>query len=348
MNVGSLFSGVGGIELGFERARGFTTKWFVERDDYAQAVLRKHWPDAIIYDDVTQVDFGTVPKVDVLTGGFPCQDISNAGKRVGIEGSRSGLWKEYLRAIRALRPRYVFVENVAALLGRGVDVVLGDLASLGYDAEWHCVSASSVGAPHRRDRIFIIAYLVDSDYDGRFASEERGGVGEGGDCGASESVASGELERSSEQRDVVADSHFGGCVYGQSQEFADCGGEQAQPDCFAKSQAVLSDSCCSGLSGQCQSVGVQPSHAEHCVDGGREVESGLGGVVDGFSDGLHSSREFQTGFWKEEPEGVPRTTNESRNRVDRIKCLGNAVVPAVAEVFARAIKEIEARRRGGV
>lgn len=126
MNVGSLFSGIGGIELGFERAGGFKTLWFVEQDKYCQAILRRHWPTAVIYDDITQVDFGNVPKVDVLTGGFPCQDISNAGKRVGIEGSRSGLWKEYARAISVLRPRIVFAENVSALTQRGLDTVLGD------------------------------------------------------------------------------------------------------------------------------------------------------------------------------------------------------------------------------
>jgi DNA (cytosine-5)-methyltransferase 1 len=96
--------------------------------------------------------------VDVLCGGFPCQDISNAGKRTGIDGERSGLWSEYARVIGELRPRYVIVENVAALLGRGIERVLGDLAALGFDAEWHCIPASAVGAPHRRDRVWIIAY----------------------------------------------------------------------------------------------------------------------------------------------------------------------------------------------
>src|SRR3990167_7617774 len=114
MNVGALFAGIGGIELGFER-EGFTTKWFVEKDEYCQAVLRKHWPDTPIYGDITKIDFRKLEPVDVLTGGFPCQDISNAGKRKGISGERSGLWKEYLRAISEIRPRIAFVENVSAL-----------------------------------------------------------------------------------------------------------------------------------------------------------------------------------------------------------------------------------------
>ena len=156
LRVGSLFSGTGGIELGLERAGGFETVWFVECDPHAQAFLRKYWPDATIYGDITEIDFASVPRIDVLTGGFPCQDISNAGKRVGISGSRSGLWKHYLRAISVLRPRIVFAENVAALTQRGLDTVLIDLAAIGYDAEYHCFPASAVGAPHRRDRIVII------------------------------------------------------------------------------------------------------------------------------------------------------------------------------------------------
>lgn len=157
MNVGSLFSGIGGIELGFE-AEGFNTVWCVEYDTYAQFILKKHFPKAIIYGDIKEVDFGAVPKVDILTGGFPCQDISNAGKRVGITGSRSSLWKYYLKAIREIRPRYALIENVSALTHRGLDVVLADLAEIGYDAEWYNISASAVGAHHTRERLFIIAY----------------------------------------------------------------------------------------------------------------------------------------------------------------------------------------------
>jgi DNA (cytosine-5)-methyltransferase 1 len=158
IRVGSLFSGIGGIELGLERAGGFQTEWFVEKELYCQEVLKKHWPKAVIYDDITRMDWGKVGKVDMLTGGFPCQDISNAGKRAGIKGERSGLWSEFSKAISVLRPELVLIENVAALLARGADKVLCDLAQVGYDAEWHCVPASSVGAPHRRDRVFILAY----------------------------------------------------------------------------------------------------------------------------------------------------------------------------------------------
>src|SRR5690606_7177861 len=118
LTVGSLFSGIGGIDLGLERA-GMETRWFSEIDPYASRVLAKHWPNVPNHGDITQIDFRAVEAVDVLCGGFPCQDLSLAGKRAGIDGERSGLWSEYVRAIRDLRPRYVLVENVTALLSGG-------------------------------------------------------------------------------------------------------------------------------------------------------------------------------------------------------------------------------------
>ena len=156
MRVLDLFSGIGGFSLGLERA-GMRTVAFCEVDDYCARVLKKHWPDVPNLGDVCAVD---LPEgfAEVVCGGFPCQDISNAGKRAGIEGERSGLWAEYARIVRDIRPKFVIVENVSALLGRGLDRVLGDLAEVGYDAEWHCIPASYIGAPHNRDRIWIIAY----------------------------------------------------------------------------------------------------------------------------------------------------------------------------------------------
>jgi DNA (cytosine-5)-methyltransferase 1 len=155
--MGSLFAGIGGFDLGFERA-GFKTKWQVEIDPYCRKVLEKHFPHAKRYNDVREVGAHNLEPVDVICGGFPCQDISNAGKRAGIEGERSGLWSEYARIVGELRPRFVVVENVAALLGRGIGRVLGDLAEIGYDAEWEIISAADVGAPHLRERVWIVAY----------------------------------------------------------------------------------------------------------------------------------------------------------------------------------------------
>ena len=158
LTIGSLFSGIGGLELGLERAGLGPVVWQVEKDDYARRVLAKHWPDATRYEDVRNVGGANLVPVDVICGGFPCQDVSYAGDGAGLDGERSGLWFEFARIIRELRPRYVAIENVAALLTRGLDVVLGELARLGYDAEWSVVSACSVGAPHVRRRLFVVAY----------------------------------------------------------------------------------------------------------------------------------------------------------------------------------------------
>lgn len=188
LTYGSLFSGIGGMDLGFDRA-GMVCKWQVEIDDYARRVLAKHWPNVRRHDDVrtfppkceqcvsffeefrcNSPDECDCPEcqglcrcredfdVDVICGGFPCQDISFAGRGAGLAGKRSGLWFEYARIIRVLRPRFVVVENVAGLLVRGFDAVLGTLADLGYDAEWSMFPACALGAPHTRERMFIVAY----------------------------------------------------------------------------------------------------------------------------------------------------------------------------------------------
>ncbi len=153
---GSLFAGIGGIDLGLERA-GWRGRWQVEYEPFCQRVLAKHWPDVTRYGDIHDVDWCEVEPVDLIAGGFPCQPVSVAGKRLGQDDVR-WLWPEFARAIRALRPRYVLVENVPGLLVRGMGDVLGDLADLGYDADWDRVAASDVGAAHRRQRIWIVAH----------------------------------------------------------------------------------------------------------------------------------------------------------------------------------------------
>lgn len=162
MNVLDLFSGIGGFSLGLERA-GMRTVAFCEIEPYCRAVLRKHWPTVRIYRDVTNLTAERLRadghgRIDVICGGFPCQDVSSSGRKVGITGKRSALWWEFFRLIRELGPRYVVVENVSDLLSRGIGDVLGDLASVGYDAEWHCIPASFVGLPQARERVWIIAY----------------------------------------------------------------------------------------------------------------------------------------------------------------------------------------------
>jgi DNA (cytosine-5)-methyltransferase 1 len=157
LTVGSLFAGIGGFDLAAERA-GLEVKWQVEIDDYATRVLSKHWPNVTRFRDVRKCGGRNLEWVDVICGGFPCQDISSAGQKVGIDGERSGLWSEYARIIGELRPRYVVVENVAGLAARGLGRVLGDLAACGYDAEWESLPAALFGAPHLRTRIFVVGY----------------------------------------------------------------------------------------------------------------------------------------------------------------------------------------------
>lgn len=161
MNVLDLFSGIGGFSIGLERA-GMRTVAFCETEPFCRAVLAKHWPGVPCYEDVRTLTADRLARdgisVDVICGGFPCQDISHAGNGAGLAGERSGLWFEFQRLIEEIKPRYAIIENVSALRSRGLDQVLGSLATIGYDAEWHCIPASAVGAPHRRDRIWITAY----------------------------------------------------------------------------------------------------------------------------------------------------------------------------------------------
>ena len=153
------FSGIGGFSYAAERiVGGYETVAFVEREPFCQKVLRKHWPDVPIFDDITTYtpERGSA---DIICGGFPCQDISIAGRKAGIkEGTRSGLFYELMRVIRMVEPRFVILENVSAIVADGLDIVLGELAEAGFDAEWACIPASAVGACHQRDRWWLIAY----------------------------------------------------------------------------------------------------------------------------------------------------------------------------------------------
>jgi DNA (cytosine-5)-methyltransferase 1 len=176
LRVLDLFSGIGGFSLGLERTGGFETVAFCEIEEFPRRVLAKHWPDVPCYRDVRELTAERLAAdgiaVDVITGGFPCQDLSIAGNQAGIrEGTRSGLWAEIDRLIGELRPAFLVVENVANLLagpseqpGQWFGRVLGDLAERGYNAEWENIPASALGAPHRRERVWLVAY---PDQDGR-------------------------------------------------------------------------------------------------------------------------------------------------------------------------------------
>jgi DNA (cytosine-5)-methyltransferase 1 len=159
-NVLDIFSGIGGFSIGLEAA-SMQTVAFCEINPFCRKILTRHWPSVPIFTDITTIDkedLKALPRIDVIAGGFPCQDISVAGKGGGINAKRSGLWKEFVRLINEIRPKYAIIENVANLRSTGLISVLQDLWAIGYNAEWHCIPASAFGAPHRRDRIWIIAY----------------------------------------------------------------------------------------------------------------------------------------------------------------------------------------------
>lgn len=157
LRVLDLFSGIGGFSLGLERTGGFETVAFCEIKKYPRTILAKHWPKVSLYDDITTADFESIGPVDLVTAGFPCQDLSLAGKGAGLTGERSGLFWHILRTVRMVGRTKLLLENVAALLNRGMGSVLGALAEVGYDTEWHCIPATYLGAWHRRDRVWIFA-----------------------------------------------------------------------------------------------------------------------------------------------------------------------------------------------
>lgn len=161
LTVGSMFSGIGGWDLGLERA-GMTVIWQAEVDDYCSRILKKWWPDVPNLGDVTAIDWNRVERPDVICGGWPCQPFSYAGKRAGADDERH-LWPFMFDAVRVLRPRFMLGENVAGHLSLGFDRVLADLAGIGFDAEWSLVSACSMGAPHMRERLFVVAHPAGDD-----------------------------------------------------------------------------------------------------------------------------------------------------------------------------------------
>lgn len=231
LTFGSLFAGIGGIDLGLERA-GMKCCWQVEIDDYARKILAKHWPDVPRYTDVRGFLGGkrwrsvrSAWAVDCIAGGFPCQDVSNAGRRAGIDGKRSGLWSEFARIVHLLRPRHVLVENVPALTIRGLGRVLGDLAKLGYDCEWDRIPAAAVGAPHLRWRIFIVA-------DATSNRRQQGWMHHGGEGARGRHVDRGAVEKAAPDADHCGSDDqlcSGRQIAGRgSEEAADAHSERSQ------------------------------------------------------------------------------------------------------------------------
>jgi DNA (cytosine-5)-methyltransferase 1 len=305
LTVGSLFSGIGGLDFGLERA-GMKVKWQVEIDDYARRVLRKHWPDVRLYSDVREVGAHNLESVDVLCGGFPCTNISNAGKREGIDGPQSGLWKEFARIIEEIRPRFVLIENVAVLRSRGLQRVLQDLTARGYDAEWDCIPAAALGAPHRRDRIFVVAYarvtnaerLVLRDESGRSSGANGEDTPEFGNDGAEGFAANPDRERFSQRSERNGDSQTGI----ETPHGYDTG--RRDPDV---------------------------AHAHESGLEGRVFDREYAGELLTRARGESYAR-----YWSSE-SGVLRVAHGVPDRMDRNQCCGNAVVPQVAEYVGRLI-----------
>ena len=330
MNVLDLFSGIGGFSLGLERA-GMRTVGFCEIDDYCREVLAERWPGVPCAIDVTAREF--IPgEADIVCGGFPCQDISHAGQRAGITGERSGLWRHLLRAIRVVRPRYAIVENLSALRGRGMGSVLGDLAEIGQDAEWHCIPASAVGAPHIRDRVWIIV-----------ADPSRGGDGLDGLGQALERQLAGSVA-------YLADTYRSGRPEGQQAAAALGHGHSARASGGAVSDAIS------------ERVHVEPFTVAECS--GALLAHGDGAVqqvAHADSTGLPIGRPAEQpqspgeairrvaqpeperycgAWWAVEPD-VGRVAHGVPARVDRLKALGNSVVPQIPEIIGRAIMSAE-------
>lgn len=186
LRVLDLFSGLGGFSLGLERTGGFETVAFCEIEKFPRRVLAKHWPEVCQYEDVRTLTRDILDRdgiaVDVITGGFPCQDISIAGRGAGLDGERSGLWFEYARIIAEIRPAYVIIENTRALLSRGLVRVLQCLREIGYDAVWHTIPASAVGSIQNRDRVWIIAYPSEDGKQRFFERLDLVAARQGGAC----------------------------------------------------------------------------------------------------------------------------------------------------------------------
>ena len=303
-----LFSGIGGFSLGLERTGGFETVAFCEIDKFCQKVLRKHWPHVRQYTDIKTLTAAQLNAdgitVDAICGGFPCQDISLAGGGAGMgEGTRSGLWSEYARLIGELRPRYVIVENVSALLGRGLDRVLGDLAALGYDAEWHCIPAAAVGAPHRRDRIWIVAYPTVGGCEGlSYRHTKSSDVSPSGDVAYSNGLGYG-WRRSETRREARIVVKGGGDNGPMPMAHTHIAGLQIINETRDSRQT-----------------------ASRIIAGG-ELE--------------RAYSESGAKQWRVEPN-VGRVAHGVPARVDRLKSLGNAVVPQIPELIGRAILSSDA------
>jgi len=355
LTVGSMFSGIGGLELGLERTGRFETRWQCEINDYARRVLAKNWPGLPIYNDIKELYESEFPElVDVLCGGFPCQPFSTAGKRRG-EADERFLWPEFVRVVREVRPRWVIAENVPGLLtidaGRVFGRILWDLAECGYDVEWDTISAASVGALHPRNRIFIVGRMADPEHFGRDASEVEGSIGAGSHCHQAGTVATMQPSGLRVERSPVADAE-GGEPWEQTERQGrdDIGrgseevGSMADPDrpgCFKQwgSEPISEEH------GAIERPGDVPDTQRRGGWSGDVRRSGFKRYAGPLERGQRNNRlgmfrDASGEWWAIEPD-VGRVVNGVPSRVDRLRCLGNAVVPQCAEYIGELILEWE-------
>lgn len=302
----SLFSGIGGIDIAAEWA-GFKTVCFVENNEYCQKVLRKHWPDVPIRSDIH--DFHWREAVKLITGGFPCQPVSFAGKRRGKEDDR-WLWPEMLRVIKEVRPRWVVAENVAGLIRMGIDDCISDLENIGYTTEPYLIPACAVNAPHRRDRIFIVAH----------SKSERAW----GECGE---VGNKGWEASQEGREGIRQ---GNRKAGPSR-LTPTGGDVENTDISRNSQSRI------------QQSDLPPESSQDVADTkysqtARQRENC--GEIPPFAESEGLNIRSGTEWWAVEPN-VGRVAYGIPSRVDRLRGLGNAVVPQQIYPILKAIADFE-------
>ncbi len=344
LNHFSLFTGIGGIDIAASWA-GFTTVGMCEIDDYCRKVLDKHWPDVPKWRDIFELTGEEIldkcGRIDLLSGGFPCQPFSAAGKRKGQADERY-LWPEMFRIIREVKPKWVLGENVRGILsidaGRTFGRILADLAESGYRVGWLCYGAGDVGAPHKRERVFIVAH-----YESRQSWQQETRNGRGGTCGRSKEMGHA-TEQGLQSREYVADTEKPkGAMdrpIASEQEQGQFGGRGGE--------GVLADTKKSGLSqsrGRGRGTEKQPRSECYCIYAReqateRTAQSGLGRVLNEFPCGVDGTK-WPAGPGEQYPWEPPRIATGVKDRVERLKALGNAVVPAQVYPILKAISEIE-------
>ncbi len=301
MKFGSLFAGIGGIDLGLERA-GMVCKWQVEIDDYCQKVLAKHWPDVERFNDVREVGKHNLKAVDLIAGGFPCQPHSVTGKRKGAEDDRN-LWPEFIRIIRTLKPRYVLGENVPGIISTYLDTVLSDLEGEGYTCATFNLPACAFDAPHRRERIFIVAYTTNSNAGGNNqGARERTRLDLEGNL-----LDQGGRNKGKHISDA-RDSHVS-----YSPPMLRTTIKRNEQD------RILSD--------------VQNTKS-------KGLERNVSEILEREGEGRQNANITGSNWWSIEPD-VGRVAHGVPSRVDRLRGLGNAVVPQVAKWIGRRIVEYD-------